>query len=117
MSTVKLLRLWLNRHLSRSCFNRGVLGNTRINDYEATSCLLRPRRDFGSVSEKEADVNVGRKKNLRAVDIADKLRSEKEKSEAVTNKVGLLNCTIIILTVHYFRSDRINAWLTPFPSV
>lgn len=88
MSTVKLSGLWLNRQLIGRGFNRRVVGNTRINDYEAPSYLLRPRRDFGSVSEKEADVSVGRKRNLRAVDVAEKLRGEKEKKVEVTNKVG-----------------------------
>lgn len=88
MSTVKLLGLWVGRQLNSRGFNRHVVGNTRINDYKAPRCLLRPGRCFGTVSEKEADVPAGRKGGLRAVDIAEKLRRENEKKADATNKVG-----------------------------
>lgn len=85
MSTVKLLGVWTSRNLSSRCFNRGVVGNTRINYYGALRCLLRP---FGTVSEKEAGVSPGRKRGLRAADIAEKLRREKEEKPDTKNKVG-----------------------------
>ncbi|NP_001187897.1 pseudouridylate synthase RPUSD4, mitochondrial [Ictalurus punctatus] len=84
MSTVKLLGVWTSRNLSSRCFNRGVVGNTRINYYGALRCLLRP---FGTVSEKEAGVSPGRKRGLRAADIAEKLRREKEEKPDAKNKV------------------------------
>lgn len=88
MSTVKLLGVWINRHLSSRCFTGCVLGNTWINDYDAPPCLLRPGRHYGTVPEKEAGGHPGRKRGLRAADIAEKLRkSEKEKDADTTNKV------------------------------
>lgn len=83
MSTVKLLNVWKNRNLNRSCFDRCVLWNTRINDYEATRGLVTD-------SEKE----TGRKKGLRAADIAERLRREKEQNKDTTNKVSSINLTL-----------------------
>ncbi|MCJ8744289.1 hypothetical protein PDJAM_G00116910 [Pangasius djambal] len=83
MSTVKLLGVWISRHLNRRC----IFGNTRINYYEAPRCLLRPGRDFGTVSEKEANVTSGRKRGLRAADIAENLRHEKQNKAHAANKV------------------------------
>lgn len=88
MGTVKLLGVWISRHLNNCCLNRSVLANTRINNYEAPRCVLCPGRDFGTVPEKEEDFTSGRKRGLRAADIAEKLRREKEKKADTTNKVG-----------------------------
>lgn len=81
MSRVRLLGVWLNR------FNRCIVRNERINNCEAPRCVLRPARGFGTVSEKEADLTAGRKRGLRAVDVAEKLRREKETKADTTNKV------------------------------
>lgn len=86
MSTVKLLGVWLSRPLNSRCYNPFVVGNTRINHYE-TPHSLRHGRGFGTVSEKEANVTAGRKGGLRAVDIAEKLRREKEEKTDTTYKV------------------------------
>ncbi|KAM9444384.1 pseudouridylate synthase RPUSD4, mitochondrial [Clarias gariepinus] len=82
MSTVKLLGVWVRRHVNHGCFNRF---NTRINNYEAPRCVLCPGRDFCTVSAKDTDAPSGRRRGLRAADIAEKLRSEKEKE--ANNKV------------------------------
>ncbi|XP_060766465.1 pseudouridylate synthase RPUSD4, mitochondrial [Neoarius graeffei] len=96
MSTVKLLGVRISRHLSSRCFNPSVLTNTRINNNnnnnnnnnEATRCFLCPGRDFSTVpKEKKEDVTSGSKRKLRAADIAEKLRREKEKKAEPTDKV------------------------------
>lgn len=88
MGTVKLLGVWVRRHVNHGCFNRF---NTRINNYEAPRCVLCPGRDFCTVSAKDTDAPSGRRRGLRAADIAEKLRSEKEKG--ANNKVSHLNLT------------------------
>lgn len=90
MSTIKLLGVWRSRHFSTSrCFNHRVIGNTPIHHYEAPRCLLLPVRDFGTVSEKEGEAGSPseNKRKPRALDIAEKLRREKEKPADQTNKV------------------------------
>ncbi|TSY83929.1 RNA pseudouridylate synthase domain-containing protein 4 [Bagarius yarrelli] len=66
-------------------------GNTRIHYYAATRCSLRPGRNFGTVSERKEEEKMGasseNKRKLKALDIAEKVRREKEKKTDKTNKV------------------------------
>ncbi|KAF7693377.1 mitochondrial RNA pseudouridine synthase rpusd4 [Silurus meridionalis] len=80
MSAVRVLSVWRSRHLNCRCF----VGNTRINDYKAPRGFLRLFRDF---STDEGTVTSGRKRGLRAADVAERLRREKHEKTETANKV------------------------------
>ncbi|KAI5614455.1 mitochondrial RNA pseudouridine synthase rpusd4 [Silurus asotus] len=80
MSAVRVLSVWRSRHLNCRCF----VGNVRINDYEAPRGFLRLFRDFCT---DEGTVTSGRKRGLKAADVAERLRREKQEKTETTNKV------------------------------